>query len=65
MTQSSRLDRVERILRPEDDRVVFHRCEQHDELSWDAHVELHRQRGELLFTLELGAADIRGAAYAA
>jgi hypothetical protein len=65
MTLNSRLDRVERSLRPDDSRVVFHRCEQHDDLPWAEHVELHRQRGEFLFTLDLGAADIRWAADAA
>jgi hypothetical protein len=54
-----RLDRLERGLQPEGARVTFHRCTDHEGMSWDEHVELHRQRGEFLFTMDLGAADVR------
>lgn len=38
--------------------MVFHRCTEHEGIPWDEHWELHRQRGEYLFTLDLGAAVI-------
>lgn len=53
-----RLDRLEQRLRPEGSRMVFHRCTEHEGIPWDEHWELHRQRGEYLFTLDLGAAVI-------
>ena len=59
MSRDGRLDRLEHRLQPEGSRLVFHRCTEHDERSWDEHVELHRQRGEYLFTLDLGAANVR------
>ena len=43
----------------ENSRTVFHHCTEHDDLPWEEHVELHRQRGQVLFTLDLGAANVR------
>ena len=60
-----RLDRLAEQLDPDDGRVTFHRCEDHGDLTWDQHREFHCQRGEFLFTLNLGGADIRGTGDAA
>jgi hypothetical protein len=59
MSRDSRLDRLEDRLQPGGSRTVFHHCTEHDDLSWEEHVELHRQRGQVLFTLDFGAANIR------
>ena len=54
MNLNHRLDRVENALQPQSTPFVFRFCTEteHDDLSWEEHVELHRQHGELLFTLE-------------
>ena len=59
MNRNHRLDRVERALGPEGACPVIHHCTEHDGMSWETHAELHRQRCEFLFTLDLGAADVR------
>ena len=59
MSLESRLNQVEQALGAGDSRLVFHHCTEHDGLPWEEHVELHRQRGEYLFTLDLGAASVR------
>jgi hypothetical protein len=50
---------LEHRLQPEPSRFVFRRCTEHEDMPWDEHVDLHRQRGEYLFTLDLGAANVR------
>jgi hypothetical protein len=57
--QANRLHRLERRLEPGQGRITFHRCTEHDEITWEEHIELHRQRGEFLFTMDLGAANVR------
>ena len=59
MNPNHRLDRVENALQPQESRIVFHHCTEHDDLPWEEHVELHRQRGQVLFTLDLWAANVR------
>ena len=59
MSLHHRLNQVEQSLRGADSRPVFHHCTEHDGLSWEEHVERHRQTGEYLFTLDLGAANVR------
>jgi hypothetical protein len=59
MNPNHRLDRVEHALQPQKSLDVFHHCTEHDDLSWEEHFELHRQHGEYLFTLDLGAANVR------
>jgi hypothetical protein len=59
VNRNHRLDRVESALQPQESRFEFHRCTEHEGMPWDEHVELHRQLGEYLFTLDLGAANVR------
>ena len=56
-----RLEAPEGAIEPQSEgpRFEFHRCTEHEDMPWEGHVELHRQRGEFLFTLDLGAADVR------
>ncbi len=61
MTLENRLNGLERRLDPDSARTTFHFCHEHDGMTWEEHRDWHRERGESLFTLDLGAADIRGA----
>ncbi len=72
MTDSldKRLERLERQHEPEESRVVFRMChlagqaggcEAPPALSREAHHAWHESRGDWVFTLDLGAAGIKGA----
>jgi hypothetical protein len=60
MTRNGRIDKLERVLQPEEPTVRFTMCQAPEVLTPEAHAQYHADRGApMCFTLDLGHCNVR------